>query len=272
MLSAEGGGQHSTASLKYADAVLEDLRSFADHDLPHYSACLHAAFKATEPVFIRQRYGDFFWHCATTVPGWLGQVVLANADAESDGSAKLLRLWQRIGSNEKVSREVLTHAKDEAGHSRLFVELTGAAFPGCLPRRVIHALKRRLTKINDDALTKSVEAYDEITVVDHLVQMNIGEIRTRAHMHLLGPAVLAAAPDDKADWVEVTLQRLGGDEVRHIGYTARLMEQWCREGLTSTIRDLYIRRLREFHQITIQQTEAAVQSYGRGHFPDLLEI
>lgn len=87
-----------------------------------------------------------------------------------------------------------------------------------------------------------------------------------------GPAVLAAAPDDKADWVEDTLQRLGGDEVRHIGYTARLMEQWCREGLTSTISDLYTRRLREFHQITIQQTEAAVQSYGRGHFPDLLEI
>ena len=265
--------RHLTASIGYADAVLGDLRDFADSDLPLYSECLRDAFAGTEPVFVRQRYGEFFWHCATAVPGWLARVVLANAQAESDGATKLLNLWRQVHGNQRVSAEVLVHAEDEAGHSRLFVELTGAAFPGALSRRDVRSVKAGLTKIDRAELTKAaVPPLDEVAVVDHLVQMNIGEIRTRAHMHLLGPAVLAASPESNGAWVERTLQRLGGDEVRHIGYTARLMEAWCCDGMRDIVQRLYADRLREFHIITVAQTEAAVRSYGNNAYPDLLEI
>jgi hypothetical protein len=197
--------------------------------------------------------------------------VLANAEAESQGSAKLLGLWGGIATNDRVADEVLIHAEDEAGHSRLFVQLTRSAFPALLDRVHTLALQEQLTKVNRPSLRKT-QALDETMVVDHLVQMNIGEIRTRAHMHLLGPAVLAATSAERQPWVEKTLQRLGGDEVRHIGYTARLMEAWCRDGLAGRIATLYARRLQEFSIMTIHQTEAAVRSYANGCFPDLLEI
>ncbi len=256
----------------YAESVLSDLRAFADDELPHYSDCLRHAFAETEPVFVRDRYGEFFWHCATTVPGWLGGVVLANAHAESDGSAKLLRLWKVIRANDRVATEVLAHARDEAGHSRLFVELARKTFPDTITRAAARAAKHSLTRIDPILLTKSATSVDEGTVIDHLIQMNIGEIRTRAHMHLLGPAIFAAASDTARSWVEITLERLAGDEVRHIGYTARLMETWCGDGQKRRIAGLYRTRLREFHALTVHQTEAAVHSYGQAKFPDLLEI
>jgi len=269
-LRARHRGKHEGRA-RYAESVLRDLRKFADDDLPNYTDCLTAAFANTEPVFVRERYGEFFWHCATSVPGWLGAVVLANAAAESDGSAKLLRLWQGTADTH-VGRKVFAHAEDEAGHSRLFVELAGAAFPSIGSREIIRALASGLTKVDGRMLTKSSIPLDHVLVVDHLVQMNIGEIRTRAHMHLIGPAVLSAAPESKQAWVGRTLDRLGGDEVRHVGYTARLMEGWCRDGLKSRIRDLYSTRLREFNDITVSQTEAAVRTYGMGQYPDLLQI
>jgi hypothetical protein len=261
-----------SSPIAYADSVLADLRSFADDDLSHYSDCLRAAFRITEPVFVRERYGEFFWRCATTVPGWLAIVVIANASAESEGSAKLVKLWQGIQTNEDVAEEVLVHAEDEAGHSRLFVELAGAAFPSMLPRTTVRAAKRSMTTVSRRRLEKSCESHDEHFVIDNLVQMNIGEIRTRAHMHLLGPAVFAASPDSKRDWVRGTIERLGRDELRHIGYTARHMESWCRDGQKDRIAMLYATRLKEFHVLTVSQTEAAVNSYGGGRYPDLLEI
>jgi hypothetical protein len=169
---------------KYASEVLRDLRAFADDDLPHYSDCLRSAFDGEEPVFVRQRYGDFFWHCATTVPGWLFQVVLANAHAESDGSAKLLKLWRGVSTNKRVERQVLRHARDEAGHSRIFVELAHQVFPTLLSRSAARKVKRSLTSASPLSIEKATTPLDEDTVIDHLIQMNVGEIRTRAHMHL----------------------------------------------------------------------------------------
>lgn len=258
--------------MSYADDVLADLRLFADSDLPQYTDCLHRAFRATPPVFARERYSDFFWHCAGTVPGWLGQVVLANADAESDGSAKLLALWEGTHDNARVEREVLAHAQDEAGHAQLFVTLATLAFPDVLAPEAEAAHRGGLTRIRKPHLTKAPATITEDVLIDHLVQMNIGEIRTRLHMHLLGPAIHAFTSVPDRPRVATILQRLADDEVRHIGYTARLMEDWCTTGDRARIARLYAVRLAEFDQITLAQTEAAVRAFGGGQYPDLLEI
>lgn len=258
--------------MNYAEDTLADLRAFAQDDLPHYTTCLREAFTQVRPVFVRSRYGEFFWHCATTVKGWLASVVLANADAESEGSRKLMRLWRSVRGLPEVEAAILAHARDEAGHARIFVGLAETAFPGARTAFNTAATRRRMTKIPRGGLRKGRRPVDDGTLIDHLVQMNIGEIRTRFHMHLLGPAVFNGAPSASQARTERTLQRLGGDEVRHIGYTARLMEQWCRDGNRERIRQLYRRRLADFNAITLRQTEAAVRHYGQGRYPDLLEI
>jgi hypothetical protein len=128
--------------------TLDLVREHTGSDLPHYTDCVVAAFEEVDPLFMRDKYLEFFWHCATTVPGWLAQVILGNAQTESDGSAKLLDLWQSVSFNLEVEDKVLFHATDEARHSRLFVKLAEMVFPGMFVGDILHRMRASLTKID----------------------------------------------------------------------------------------------------------------------------
>jgi hypothetical protein len=256
----------------YLDTMLDVVREYVDDDLPHYSDALRAAFDDVQPVFARPRYAEFFWHCATAVPGYAASVVLANGPAEAEGSEKLFALWQGVDYDERAEQQILEHARDESRHSHLFVRLTETSFPGFLPLATSRRFEERLPDVRRRPLSKSAETVHEGDLIDHLVQMNIGEIRTRLHMHLFAPIVFGMTPADKRKTARRILEGLVRDEVKHIGYTARLMEGWARDGAADRIRRLYAGRLRTFNGITVRQTESAVRAHGRGEFPDLLEI
>ena len=258
--------------MKGTDDLLTELREFSGHDLPRFSDCVRTAFAAVGPVFHRQKYAEFFFHCASTVPAWLARVLMANADAESHGSEKLFWLWLGSSANATIARDVLVHAKDESRHSRVFVSLIDKAFPGALPPEDLRSKRGQLFTVPSDLDTAQRFQLPEDHLMDHLVQMNMGEIRTRVHMLLLAPVIHAFAPDDAKDRVAKVLEGLVTDEVRHISYTARFIESWCEAGDGPRIQSLYTRRLNDFHQLTISQTEAAVHAYGGGRYPELLEI
>lgn len=258
--------------MDHATDLLTAIRRYIDDDLSHYTESIVEAFSDSDPVFTRQKYGEFFWHCASTVPGWLAQVVLANAQAESEGSAKLLLLWETVGYNKEIEAKVRLHAIDESRHSRLFLQLAQLAFPFLFDPSDLEQINTLLPDVRKIEWKKADHQISEDLLIDHLVQMNIGEIRTRIHMKLLAPVIHAFAPEENKPRVQQILLGLLMDEVRHIGYTANLMEKWARSGDADLIRQLYKQRLQEFHLITIQQTEAAVRDFGQGRFPELLEI
>lgn len=258
--------------LTHFNHLVEALREYVDNDLPHYTDSLKKAFLETEPVFTRPRYSEFFWHCASNIPGWLPWILLANAQAESEGSAKLLSLWKDLDYNQEVETKILAHAKDESRHSRLFLQLTGRAFPRAVSASDIDQLAQTLPDVRKQNHQKSTTRVPENILIDHMVQMNIGEIRTRLHMMLLAPAIYAFSPTSEKETVKRILEGLLRDEVRHIGYTACLMEAWANAGARGLLNQLYSERLHDFHLITIQQTEASIHAYGQGKFPDLLEI
>ena len=91
-------------------------------------------------------------------------------------------------------------------------------------------------------------------VYDELVQMNIGEIRTRIHHCLFTPVLLILARDDNRQRLERLLTRILLDETSHIAYTASLLDkrmvelQWASE-----IRRCFMKRTRQFNTLTIQQ-------------------
>ncbi len=198
--------------------------------------------------------------------------MLANASKESEGSTKLFALWKQVGQNEAVEKGVLVHARDESRHAQLFVELSGRAFPMMFRPSDLERFRASLPDVRRSSPVKSEKSIGEPELIDHLVQMNIGEIRTRIHVHLLAPVISVMAPESERDRVRTTLTCLERDEVRHIGYTAKLMENWARGGDAKLVRGLYKRRLHEFNIITLRESEAAVRSYGQGRFPELLEI
>jgi hypothetical protein len=252
--------------------TLQLVKLHSGQDLPHYSRIVLEAFSEVEPVFLKKRYKDFFWHCASSVPGWLAQVVLGNAQAESDGSSKLLELWRSVDYNRGVEDKVLFHATDEARHSRLFLKLADTVFPDMFTGGFLSQVRRSLTKIERDRLTKNQNAIDEAELIDHLVQMNMGEIRTRIHMEFLAPVMNAFSPVERRETLHSTLNGLAHDEIVHIGYIAGILEEWCMVGDTKLIADTYTRRLNDFHKFTVNQTEPAVKAFGFGEYPDLLEI
>src|SRR5688572_32970150 len=99
------------------DEIFLQLRDFNNADIDRFTDIVKESFEKIQPVFIKPKYVDFFWHCASTVPGWIGEVVLANADAESQGSKKLLDLWKSTKVNKEIEDSILFHARDESRHS-----------------------------------------------------------------------------------------------------------------------------------------------------------
>lgn len=259
-------------SASYLDDILDIVRDHAQHDLPNYSESLRAAFERVDPVFTRPRYAEFFWHCASRVPGYVPRVVLANGKAESEGSEKLFELWQQITKQPNVEDGVLKHATDESRHARIFVRLSELAFPGQFPSTRLAQFEEELPDVRQRTLAKGQSLLPEQYIIDHLVQMNIGEIRTRLHMHLFAPVVYGLTPASNKMAVQRLFEGLVRDEVRHISYTAILMERWAEGGAKTLIRDLYAGRLHTFHRLTYEQTNAAISAYGEGSFPDLVEI
>jgi hypothetical protein len=252
--------------------LLAIVREFTGDDLPHYTDGLTAAFAEVEPVFARPRYAELLWHCATNVAGYVERVVLTSAAGEAEGSEKLFELWRGVTYDADAEAQILQHATDEARHSRMFVRLTAQAFPRFLPAEASAEHERSLPDITTLPRTKSETNIPEDHLIDHLVQMNIGEIRTRLHMHLLAPIVLALTPDAHAKTVQGIFEALVQDEVRHIAYTASLMERWAGDGAAPLIARLYRGRLRTFNRLTVDHTEHTVRQYGQGRFPDLLEM
>jgi hypothetical protein len=256
----------------YVTRLLEAVREHTQHDLPFYSNALRSAFVKIDPVFVRESYARFFFHCASTVPGWIQRVVLANGKGESEGSESLLRLWQGVDYNDRVATEVLVHAKDESRHARMFVNMTQMAFPNFLAVDELRRFANSLPDVRAMDHGKSPTPIPENHLIDHLVQMNIGEIRTRLHMHLFAPVIFYLTPEENKHSIRNHLEILASDEMQHIGYTARLMESWAEDGNAGLIEKLYLGRLNTFNKITIAHTRLAMDQHGQGRFPDLLEI
>ena len=254
------------------DDVLGHLRQRFNSDLTHFTDCIRGAFANVDAVFWRGQYLEFYWQCVTTVPGYVQEVVLANAHAESAGSKGLHALWQSVRGLQEVEDGVERHFRDKSRHSRLFLHLTNLTFPAQFSERDVETEKLKLFDATSASTEKAKRSADLPILLDNLVQMNIGEIRTRAHMFMIGPVLTALAPSRNEEAVDGILSGLVYDEVSHIGYTACLMEEWCRDGHKRLISDLYATRLTDFNKYTIEQTRRSLELYGGGRFPNLFEI
>lgn len=254
------------------DEILFQLKEYSNDDLSQYTSILKDSFSKVAPVFTKPKYIDFFWHCSTTVPDWIANVVLANADAESQGSKKLCDLWKSTTINKEIEDSILFHAKDESRHSHLFVKLVALAFPQSNSEDELLNIRNSLTKIKKSDLIKDSISVSDNVLLDHLIQMNMGEIRTLIHMHFLGPVIFALTPKESKGKVFDIIQGLAKDEVVHIGYTSKLIEDWCNDNNYALAKQIYNTRLLDFHKLTVSQTVDTINKYGENKYPELLEI
>jgi hypothetical protein len=135
----------------------------------------------------------------------------------------------------------------------MYVAMLDLTFPGALSPRDAEALLASYPLYIDEQPPLATLERDLQSLLDDIVQMNIGEVRTRIHQMLLTPVALAVAPADNREQLSAALARIYADEGRHIVYTAEILETYFSLGQGPALRALYARRLTDFGDLTLQE-------------------
>ncbi|MCX4241591.1 hypothetical protein [Paraliomyxa miuraensis] len=233
--------------MSLAETILDAMKDGGVEPLPQYAACLRDAFAAAPPPFERPWYGKKFFRLAKNKQ-WLAESLVGNSNKEGIGSRSLWRL-AGCAADERIADLVRLHAIDESRHALLYVSLLDMTFA------ITPEIKSRLQEHSPrfgkkDRPERAVETQSEWRTLDELIQMNIGEIRTRVNQTLFRPALLGYAVEEHHEPVGKVMDRLLADETAHIAYTARLLEEAMSAGKGAFVRDTMKKRLSQFNDIT----------------------
>lgn len=235
-----------------AELTLEAIGKAATRPIDNYGQLLRLAFKDHPPAFSQKWYGEKYRKYAID-PLWLCQSLIDNSSKEGEGAEKL---WRLAASSDipAVSEAVRLHAVDEARHSRLYLGMLRVAFPVSVDDESLKELYDHTPAFTIKDHPDRLGDFSDLLVLDHLIQMNIGEIRTRVHQLLLMPVIQAHCSRDKRARVRLqrVLDSILADETKHILYTAELIET-AMERNQRYISDLLYHRLEEFNQITLDE-------------------
>ena len=244
-----------------AEDVLANIPDHWNGSLINYAESLRSAFANFSPVFTQEHYADFYLACASQDPAWIPSNVLANARKESDGSRLLYELWRRVRDNLLLEDDIMLHIRDEIRHSKLFISLAELAYPDIAGQPFVTQLRKELFALDSAEISKDTAILTEAHIVDHLVQMNLGEIRTRVHISLIAPLISAFTPEMNRPKVQKLLASLVDDETSHIAYTAKHLEAMLPGIGSEAMNQLFTRRLRDLHQYTLDETTEAVAEH-----------
>ena len=238
-----------------ADIVLSAL---SDTPVGHgaYAAALRAAFKAYPPPYGTRCYGEIYRSAAAN-PSWVATSLVAGAEREAEGARRLWALAASSGDH-AVSAYVKQHAIDESRHARWYIATADLAFPGAIEaklRRDLDRLSPRYTTAQSPVPDGS--SYGDPTV-DHFIQANLAEIRTWVNQKLQMPVLIAYCDETRRRRLGFLLDRLARDEIRHIIYTARLIEEFAVNLGQSAMLDIMTQRVCDLNEMTRNEVEDRV--------------
>jgi len=95
--------------------------------------------------------------------------------------------------------------------------------------------------------------YAKNATIDDFLQMNIAEIRTAIHHILQRPALAKHSGSDKMKRIVSIQDSLLRDELKHVSYTAVLIEQAAEKFTADQLADLFRRRFHDFNRITFDE-------------------
>ncbi|MCE3261769.1 MAG: hypothetical protein K0R43_848 [Pseudoduganella sp.] len=234
-----------------ATDTMNALRQRGEAQLPCYEQALRSACEASPPPFGEAWYGEKYRELSSD-PGWLATSLIANAEKEGEGSRKLWELVARCPDPE-IAEAIRQHAIDESRHAMQYVAMCELVFPGALEgdmKDYADGLSPRYSARDFPAPAPHASAQ---AVLDELVQMNIGEIRTRIHQLLMSPVITAYCPPERRERLHKLLASLMEDETRHIQYTARLINAAGEQGSADFVLHTTRRRVREFNELTLAE-------------------
>ena len=233
-----------------AEMVGDWLGKQTTSPLPNYHSALRDACEECPPPFGEKYYGEIYRGVAGYAE-WLASSLVVNAASEGDGST---RLWELASftPDRNISNQIKQHSIDEARHSRWYIAILDLTFPGSTDKKFheqLETLSPGYTMTSPPSTNKSSPYAHPITV-DDLIQMNIAEIRTCVHHLLQRPMLLVHCPPRRHPKLLRLLDSLLADEIKHISYTANLIEDFAARGNSRPVNDLMKTRVNDFNEIT----------------------
>ena len=241
------------AEMTLRDLGLEEPES----PLARYRGALISACAIAPPPFGTRRYGEIY-RTAALDPGWVAETIIKSAEREGDGSTRLWSLASCTDDGE-IRGAVKQHAIDEARHARWYLAVLDLVFPGAVERRLRRQLNALSPGYKEDSVLEPVPGspFAHAVSVDDLVQMNIAEIRTSVNQRLQRPVLRALCHPARIARLDRLLDRLLLDEIRHVAYSARLIERLATESQES-LDDLMLARIQQFNELTCSEIEDKV--------------
>lgn len=234
------------------DLTVTALRQAGATNLGFFEKLLERSFAEHSPAFAMRWYGDSFRDQALS-PRWLAQSLLTNAEKEGEGARALWSMAART-SDSAIAEEIKRHAVDESNHARYYLAMLKLTFPDC----VTAEMQPKLNAISPgyvhaDVVEPNLEATEMEVALDELVQMNIGEIRTRVHQLMLQPVLMAYCHPERRQRLLKLLTSIIADETRHIAYTAVILERAAHAGYAELIERIMFGRLAQFCALTLRE-------------------
>jgi hypothetical protein len=217
----------------------------------HYLRGLQQACRKHPPPFGAAFYGEQY-RAAAADPGWLARSLAGNAGAESLGARKLWELAGRT-SDPTIRDLICRHAMDECRHARLYIAMCETLFPDSIDKIVRTQVLAQLPRYTATSQPADLPPYSERQLIDAVVQINLGEIRTRLHQLLLAPVATAYCLPDRQPKLVPLLRSLLADETRHVAYTAQLIAEAMNRGFREFVELTMARRLEQINRLTVAQ-------------------
>lgn len=241
-----------------AEMVAGWLGEEAIDSLPNYFRALKDACEVFPPPYGEKYYGDIYRGVAG-YGEWLASSLVVNAAGEGDGST---RLWELASftPDKYISDQIKQHSIDEARHARWYLVILDLTFPGAADktfRSQLETLSPGYTLTSPPA-TDTSSAFAHAITIDDLIQMNIAEIRTCVHHLLQRPILLVHCSPSRHKKLIRLLDSLLSDEIKHIGYTARLIEDLSAKDFGIFVDALMKERLNDFNEITLADLDNKV--------------
>jgi len=238
-----------------AQLTFAGLGEAALRELPKYSNELQEACAEHPPHYGKAWYGEKYRSVAVD-PFWMANSLIANAEKEGTGAEGLWTLAARTADAD-IAEQVRQHAIDEARHSKLYIKMLSIALPDAVSVDLLAELDKLSPGYKQNDFPPKLPKKKPEAVLDELIQMNIGEIRTRINQLLLRPVLTQHCPAEKLRQLERILDSLILDETMHITYTAKLIEKAINAGHGEFVKLTMRRRLAEFNDITLEEVGEA---------------
>ncbi|HYD36132.1 MAG TPA: hypothetical protein VEA60_00870 [Allosphingosinicella sp.] len=211
-----------------------------------YLSFFHAAVADEVPPHFEAQYGESFRR-HVTFPGWVIQCLISNAIKEGEGSRDLGDIASAC-LDPGLQAELVSHTDDEARHCRLYLQLVELIFPSAMPADLRAEIEKQMPPLS--FRPDAAQPLKPRDLLDCLIQVNLGEVRTRIHQKLLEPVLHLYCPEADRGKLARALEWLSSDETRHIRYTAQRIGELSRIVGTADAEALFVSRARDFNAYT----------------------